>query len=236
MHVYTPPGYETSGRKYPVLYLLHGAGDSDHSWSTAGRAGLHPRQPDCQEVGRGHDRRHARRAHARAGRRRRGEPRMPTPPSPATSWGSVVPYIEQHYRVASGRENTRIAGLSMGGGQTLDIATANGAKFGYVGVFSSGLFGVFTGPGRACRRRAWSKARASGRSATPRRSPTSKTKKGLKLFCSPPGKDDFLLQTTRSTVNLFKEYGYSPVYKEAKAATRGSTGATTCRSSRRCFR
>ena len=40
MHVYTPPGYETSGRKYPVLYLLHGAGDSDHSWSTAGRAGL----------------------------------------------------------------------------------------------------------------------------------------------------------------------------------------------------
>ena len=40
MHVYTPPGYETSGRRYPVLYLLHGAGDSDHSWSTAGRAGF----------------------------------------------------------------------------------------------------------------------------------------------------------------------------------------------------
>ncbi len=39
MHVYTPPGYETSSRRYPVLYLLHGAGDSDDSWSTAGRAG-----------------------------------------------------------------------------------------------------------------------------------------------------------------------------------------------------
>jgi hypothetical protein len=40
MHVYTPPGYETSSKKYPVFYLLHGAGDSDDSWSTVGRAGF----------------------------------------------------------------------------------------------------------------------------------------------------------------------------------------------------
>ena len=38
MHVYTPPGYEAGTEKYPVFYLLHGAGDSDDSWTTVGRA------------------------------------------------------------------------------------------------------------------------------------------------------------------------------------------------------
>ncbi len=38
MHVYTPPGYERSSEKYPVFYLLHGAGDSDDSWTSVGRA------------------------------------------------------------------------------------------------------------------------------------------------------------------------------------------------------
>ena len=38
LHVYTPPGYETSNDKYPVFYLLHGAGDNDHSWTSVGRA------------------------------------------------------------------------------------------------------------------------------------------------------------------------------------------------------
>src|SRR5206468_13090100 len=40
MHVYTPPGYEAGRDKYPVLYLLHGAGDVDDSWSSVGRAGF----------------------------------------------------------------------------------------------------------------------------------------------------------------------------------------------------
>ncbi len=40
MHVYTPPGYETGRDRYPVFYLLHGAGDVDESWSSVGRAGF----------------------------------------------------------------------------------------------------------------------------------------------------------------------------------------------------
>ena len=40
MHVYTPPGYERGSEKYPVFYLLHGAGDEDSGWSTVGRAGF----------------------------------------------------------------------------------------------------------------------------------------------------------------------------------------------------
>ena len=38
MHIYTPPGYELGKGKYPVFYLLHGASDSDDSWTSAGRA------------------------------------------------------------------------------------------------------------------------------------------------------------------------------------------------------
>src|SRR5438094_10548857 len=39
-HIYTPPGYEANQQKYPVLYLLHGANESNQSWSTVGRAGF----------------------------------------------------------------------------------------------------------------------------------------------------------------------------------------------------
>ena len=212
-NVYLPPGY-ADDRKYPVLYLLHGAGDSDHSWSTAGRAGFILDNLIAKKAAKdmivvmpaGHT------------------------PAPSTSvvsadanaafsgdfMGSVVPYIEQHYRLAGGRDNTAIAGLSMGGGQTLDIATANGAKFGYVGVFSSGLFGVFTAPGRGAPPPAWSKGSSEWEKRNAAALADDKTKKGLKLFWFSTGKDDFLLQTTRSTVHLFKEYGYAPVYKESE--------------------
>src|SRR5262245_32667497 len=40
LHVYTPPGYESGKGRFPVFYLLHGAGDSDESWSSIGRAGF----------------------------------------------------------------------------------------------------------------------------------------------------------------------------------------------------
>jgi enterochelin esterase family protein len=215
MHVYTPPGYETSGRKYPVLYLLHGAGDSDHSWSTAGRAGFILDNLIAKKSAKdmivvmpaGHTRGPA------------GAGAVSPDANAAFSGdflGSIVPYVEQHYRVAGGRDNTAIAGLSMGGGQTLDIATANGAKFGYVGVFSSGLFGVFALPGRGAPPPAWSKGSSEWEKRNAAALADEKTRKGLKLLWFSTGKDDFLLPTTRSTVNLFKEYGYSPVYQESE--------------------
>jgi len=215
MHVYTPPGYETSGKKYPVLYLLHGAGDSDHSWSTAGRAGFILDNLIAKKSAKdmivvmpaGHTRGAA------------GAGVVSADANAAFSGdflGSIVPYVEQHYRVAAGRDNTAIAGLSMGGGQTLDIATANGAKFGYVGVFSSGLFSVFTGPGRGAPPPAWTKGASEWEKRNAAALADDKTKKGLKLLWFSTGKDDFLLQTTRATVNLFKEYGYSPVYQESE--------------------
>ena len=120
MHVYTPPGYETGSAKYPVFYLLHGAGDSDDSWTSVGRAGFildnliadKKAKPMVVVMPAGHTIRAARRR--RAGTRRRS--------SSATSPRDIVPYVAKNYRVLTDRANTAIAGLSMGGNQTLQIA------------------------------------------------------------------------------------------------------------------
>jgi enterochelin esterase-like enzyme len=53
----------------------------------------------------------------------------------------IVPFVEKNYRVQAGRENRAIAGLSMGGGQTLRVVTTHPDEFAYVGVWSAGLFG-----------------------------------------------------------------------------------------------
>ena len=62
----------------------------------------------------------------------------------------VMPYVQKNYRVLTDRANTALAGLSMGGGQTLNIAMAHPDRFAYIGVYSSGLLGVF--PCRRTRR------------------------------------------------------------------------------------
>jgi enterochelin esterase family protein len=214
MHVYTPPGYETSGRRYPVLYLLHGAGDSDHSWSTAGRAGFILDNLIARKAAKdmvvvmpaGHTRAPA------------DNPISADATAAFTGdfGGSIVPYIERHYRVSSGRDNTAIAGLSMGGGQTLEIAMLHPQKFGYVGVFSSGLFGVFAIPGRGAPPPApWTRGSSDWEKRHAAALADDKAKKGLKLLWFSTGKDDFLVQISRSTVDLFKAYGYAPVYEES---------------------
>ena len=128
----------------------------------------------------------------------------------------ILPYVEKNYRTLNDRQHRAIAGLSMGGGQTLNLAIAHQDKFAYVGVFSSGLFGAFP-------------IRRPGDSAQPlpanARSPweeqhlaeldNASWKKGLKLVWFRTGKEDFLLQTTRSTVDLLKKHGFNVTYTES---------------------
>ncbi len=146
MHVYTPPGYDASSDKYPVFYLLHGGGDEDSGWSTVGRAGF-----ILDNL-------------LAAGQARPMIVVMPNGslPRPAVAPGAqldpkelaamqdrftnellkdVVPTIEKHFRVKTGAENRALAGLSMGGGQTTRVLTSHPEQFGYVGIWSAGLFG-----------------------------------------------------------------------------------------------
>ena len=224
MHVYTPPGYERNSDKYPVFYLLHGAGDSDDAWTSVGRAGFildnliaaKKAKPMIVVMPHGH----TRRGTAAAGASPIG--RTATEEFVDDFVKDIRPYVEKNYRVLTGRSNTAIAGLSMGGGHTLQVAIRDLDDYGYIGVYSSGLLGAFPGAGG---RRGAPPAAA----ATPAPPPQTAAdweqehraaldnaglKKGLKLFWFATGKDDFLLQTTVGTVELFKKHGFAPVYKE----------------------
>jgi enterochelin esterase-like enzyme len=217
MHVYTPPGYETSTTAYPVFYLLHGAGDSDDSWTSVGRANFildtliasKQATPMIVVMPAGHV---------------RGTPGTAAAGTATNDFVNdftkdVKPYIESHYRVLKGRAHTAIAGLSMGGGQTLNVAIPNLEQYGYVGVYSSGLLGGFpdlmrrppgapAGPPPRMGPTAdeWTKMHAA-RLADPA------LKKGLLLWFA-TGKDDFLLTTTQATVALFEKHGFSPVFRQ----------------------
>jgi enterochelin esterase-like enzyme len=202
MHVYTPPGYEAGNEKHPVLYLLHGAGDSDDSWTSVGRANFildnliagKKAKPMIVVMPAGHT----------------GPFSfiMPTVPSRSgigdAKFGEeflkdIVPYIEKNYRVLTDRPNRAIAGLSMGGAQALNIAVSRPNEFSSIGVFSSGV--VF---GNASD---WEKAHKNGLE-------NAAAKDGLKLLWFATGSDDFLMPRTKDTVMLFKRNGFSPVFKQ----------------------
>ncbi len=223
MHVYTPPGYELGKGKYPVFYLLHGASDSDHSWSSVGRAGFildnliaaKKAKPMIVVMPAGH---------TRAVNRMPAAPAAGAAPPPdefvQDFVTDVMPYIEKNYRSLNDRANRAIAGLSMGGNQTLNIALPHQEKFAYVGVYSSGLLSAFMrgAPGAA--------APAAG--ALPPITPAGEAwvkqhqaklddasiKKGLKLLWFATGKDDFLLGSTKGTLELLKQHGFNPIYSE----------------------
>ena len=224
MHVYTPPGYEMGKGKFPVFYLLHGAGDCDEAWTSVGRAGFildnliaaGKAKPMVVVMPAGHTRQ---------------VNRAPTPPvagqaPPPEEFAQdftmdVMPYVEKNYRVLTDRNSRAIAGLSMGGGQTLTVGIPNLEKFAYVGVYSSGLLNAFL------RMTPGSPPSAAG--SIPTISPAGEAwvkqnqakladanlKKGLKLFWFATGKEDFLLGITKASVELFKSNGFNPVYQES---------------------
>src|SRR6187455_3228524 len=115
MHVYTPPGYEANSAKYPVFYLLHGAGDVDDSWGTVGRAGFildnliaaGKARPRLVVMPAGH-----------TGPFRFGGS---GPDEFAQAFvNALMPYVEANYRVKTDRISRAMGGLWMGGGQTLN--------------------------------------------------------------------------------------------------------------------
>src|SRR5438445_2066061 len=117
LHVYTPPGYETSTEKYPVFYLLHGAGDSDDSWTSVGRAGFildnliaaKKAKPMIVVMPAGHT-------------SQTGGGRGSSDEFIQDFLNDIMPYAEAHYRVINDLAHRAIAGLSMGGSQTLNAA------------------------------------------------------------------------------------------------------------------
>ncbi len=237
MHIYTPHGYEAGKDRYAVLYLLHGAGDSDDSWSSVGRAGFildnliaaGKAKPMIVVMPAGHTTagggaRGAAPGTAPAG----GRGQSATDEFVQDFLTDILPYVEKNYRVIADRPHRAIAGLSMGGSQALNIAIPHLDKFTYVGVFSSGLIGSFgrgRGPAPAAAPSADASAPATPAPAAPA-GPTweqqhldaldsTSLKKGLKLLWFSTGTEDGLMATTKGTVEIFTKHGFNPVFKES---------------------
>jgi enterochelin esterase family protein len=225
-HVYTPPGYEAGRDRYPVFYLLHGAGDVDDSWTSVGRAGFildnliasGKAKPMIVVMPAGH----VNGAGAAIGAPPQAPPAAGAPARPDPFVGDFVndlmPFVEKTYRVQTDRASRAIAGLSMGGSQTLNIAIPHLDKFAYVGVFSSGILGG-GGRGRGAAPaagtpeppfgEAWEKANLASLD-------NAATKKGLRVLWFSTGKEDGLIGTTRNTVDLLKKHGFAPVFLESE--------------------
>src|SRR5204863_3612625 len=112
----------------------------------------------------------------------------------------LKPYVEKNYRVLGDRAHRAIAGLSMGGAQTLNIAFSHLDEYGYIGVFSSGIFGIAGGRGGAPNNQWEDRHKASLDNAD--------LKKGLHLVWFGIGKQDFLLQTSNTTVSMLKKHKF----------------------------
>ena len=198
MHVYTPPEYQLGQDAYPVFYLLHGAMDSDDSWSSVGRAGFildnliaaGEAEPMIMIMPDGHTERF-----------RRGVSGLPINAFAREFAADIKPYIEQNYRVMTGRQNAAIAGLSMGGGHALEIAVSALDEYGYVGVFSSGVFSVNEDS-------SWQDNHKQALN-------DATLKEGLELVWFSTGSEDFLLDTTEATVDLLRQHGFDVEYDES---------------------
>lgn len=186
MRVYTPPGYDPARKEpYPVLYLFHGITDETSAWSTAGRENiildnliaqgkakpmiivntLGYGAPEIFDPGAG--------AYTKEALQKNEELFV------SSFLKEVIPMVEKLYNTKSDKKYRAVAGLSMGGGQSLDVGLNNPDLFSYVGGFSSAV--ILLNPDYT---RAFPKLDAS-------------INKKLKLIWIAIGRDDFLIESNR---------------------------------------
>lgn len=148
MSVYTPAGYETSGKRYPVFYLLHGMGGDEEAWLTQGRTAQildnliaqGKAEPMIVVMTNGNISQEAAPGETHDGFK---APSMSLPKtmegSFETSFMDVVKFVDKTYRTQAKKQARAIAGLSMGGFHSKFISLNNPDTFNYIGLFSAAL-------------------------------------------------------------------------------------------------
>lgn len=146
--VYTPAGYESSGKRYPVFYLLHGMGGDENAWTELGRAAQildnliaqGKAEPMIVVMTNGNAALQAAPGESSLGFA------APTINLPKTMDGSfedafpeVVNFIDRNYRTVRAKKARAIAGLSMGGFHSMHISKQYPDMFDYVGLFSAAI-------------------------------------------------------------------------------------------------
>lgn len=211
MYVYTPPGYATSSQKYPVLYLLHGAGGDEDAWTTLGRTpqildnliAAGKALPMLVVMTNGNP------WQAAAPGAGPEKPDQGTPNIGAMGQGKfeeslvkdVVAFIEKNYRVSASKENRAVSGLSMGGMQTMNIANTYPEVFSYYGVMSMGLMDM---------------SRFGGKNDPEARlkSLEALKKSGVKLYWIGCGKEDFLYNSVTDLRKFLDDNKFKYEYLE----------------------
>ena len=145
-YVYTPPGYDLHAKKkYPVLYLLHGYSDDASAWTAVGRANIildnlisqgkakpmlivMPLGYGAPEIV----------STDRATLRDQDLRRRNYDNFREALFTEVMPQVEKQYRVLTGRDDRAIAGLSMGGAESLFVGLNALDRFAWIGSFSAG--------------------------------------------------------------------------------------------------
>ncbi len=205
MYVYTPPGYDNSNDSYPVLYLLHGAGGDEDAWTSLGRANLildnliasGESKPMIVVMTNGN---------AWQTSTLRNIPGLPAPSREtyAKFQGKfekslvedVVPYVEKNFRVKADKDHRALAGLSMGGGHTINASITYPNTFGYIGVFSSGIFD------------------ANADMAEMEQKFTALKNSGVNKYWVACGKDDFVMESNKRLLSVLDKTGLEHEYFE----------------------
>lgn len=146
--IYTPPGYENDNKKYPVLYLLHGAGGDEEAWIALGRTSqimdnliaqgkakpmivVMPNGNISQDAAPGE------------GSRGFYKPQFMIPKTMdgtyEATFTDIMKFVENNYRAKATKAERAIAGLSMGGFHSLHISRYYPNTFDYVGLFSAAI-------------------------------------------------------------------------------------------------
>jgi len=196
-YMYTPPGYDqNSTEKYPVLYILHGGGEDQRGWATQGKTDLIIDNLISQK---------------------KAVPMivvMVDGNLPSKGFGeealgmfenelkqAVIPFVEKNFRVKTDVNSRALAGLSMGGLQTLHAGVRNTEMFAYLGVFSSGW---------------WDNQPAlSGPQYAFMKENTNRINSNLKQFwISQGGKEDIAWQNCQIMLKKFDEMKIKYTYSE----------------------
>ncbi|MDC6387461.1 alpha/beta hydrolase-fold protein [Maribacter sp. PR1] len=199
MYVYTPPGYDGSTDKYPVLYLLHGGGEDQRGWANQGKTNLILDNLIAEN---------------------QAKPMIIAMLDGNVSSGGLagfnenslkafenelklgaIPFVENKYRVKTDADSRALAGLSMGGLQTLYAGIQNTDMFSYLGVFSSGWFA--------------NNDELSGPQYAFMREHTEKINSNLdRFFISMGGEEDIAYQNCQVMMKKFDEMGIEYEYSE----------------------
>lgn len=209
--VYTPPGYETSGINYPVLYLLHGMGGDEEAWIALGRTAQimdnliaqGKAKPMIVVMPNGNVSQEAAPGESSSGFYK---PSMQLPKTMdgtmEESFPDIMEFIDKTYRTINNKSGRAVAGLSMGGFHSMHISKEYPDMFDYVGLFSAAIV-----PGRETTSSVYSNMDEKLK---------IQFEKNPRLYWIAIGKTDFLYKANDEYRKLLDEKKYKYTYFESE--------------------